>query len=470
MRTPDDTLVAPPFSADGTLTPFQRVGYAAGDFANNMSWTLVSNYLLFFLTNVALLPSTLAGVMLFVPRLFDAFIDPLIGSLSDRTQSRWGRYRPYILFACVPMLVLNVLTFSTFPSWSVGGRASWAFVTYFLLVLLYSAINIPYSALAAAVTRNAESRTSLASYRMTAAFLAGGILSLGLLPIVNWIGGGDQALGYQRAAILFSLIALPFYLWTFFANKEVVHVPHVKVRLRSLLGTLKGNTPVWLLVGAFLAWGLMLGALSMKLYYFTYNSGNELLFGSTTVVQFGLAAVGAFAVTPLVKRVRNKATLAIVGFFGGGIVNIVWFFVPAAGGPGAIVAFYAMAGLIGLSWGLVLASIYGMIPDITEYTIHRYRIHAAGFVSAFITFALKVGTAAAGLGAGALLGVVGYVANQAQSESTLFWINLSANVFIGVMMLAGGVCLFFYRLDKETYGRIVTELDTLGDRQVEEMA
>jgi sugar (glycoside-pentoside-hexuronide) transporter len=454
----------------GRLSPIRKIGYSAGDFANNMSWTLVSTYLLFFLTDVALLPSVLAGVMLFIPRLFDAFVDPFIGSISDRTKTRWGRYRPFILFACVPMLVLNVLTFSTFPTWSEGGRATWAFITYFLLVILYSAINIPYSALAAAITRNAETRSSLASYRMTAAFLAGGLLSLGLLPIVNWIGGGDQALGYQRAAILFSVIALPFYLWAFFANKEVVHVPHVRVSMKSFFSTLKGNTPVWLLVGAFLAWGLMLGALSMKLYYFTYNSGDDLLFGSTTVVQFGMAAVGAYAVTPLVKLVRNKATLAIIGFFGGGVVNIIWFFVPAAGGTGSLIAFYIMAAMIGLSWGLVLASIYGMIPDITEYTIHRYKIHAAGFISAFITFALKVGTAAAGLGTGAVLGAVGYVANTTQSDTTLFWINFSANVFLGLMMLAGGVCLLFYRLDKKTYNQIVNELEALGDRQVEEMA
>lgn len=279
------TATATATSERVSLGTWRRLGYASGDFANNMSWSLVSGYLMFYLTDVALLSAAAVGTMLMVPKAFDAIIDPFIGNMADRTNTRWGRYRPWILFACIPMLILNVLTFSTFPQWSEDGRFLWASGTYVALVVAYSLVNIPYSALPAALTRDADVRSALASYRMTAAFLAMTLLSFGLIRVVEWAGGGDAALGYQRAAIIFSLIALPFYLITFFSTKEVVHVPHVKVRYKYLFRTLKGNAPVWSLVGAFTAWGILQGGMSMRLYYFTYNAGDQLLFANNTTVQ-----------------------------------------------------------------------------------------------------------------------------------------------------------------------------------------
>ncbi|HEY0186592.1 MAG TPA: glycoside-pentoside-hexuronide (GPH):cation symporter [Cellulomonas sp.] len=451
------------------LGVWHRIGYGAGDFANNMSWSLVSGYLMYYLTDVALLSAGLVGTMLLVPKAFDAIIDPVIGNMADRTQSRWGRYRPWILFACVPMLVLNVLTFTTFPSWSEGGRFAWASVTYVLLVVAYSLVNIPYSALPAALTRDADARSALASYRMTGAFLSMTLLAFGLIRVVDWAGGGDAARGYQRAAIIFSLIALPFYLIAFWSNKEVVHVPHVKVRFRYLFTTLKGNAPVWSLVGAFFAWGVLQGGLSMRLYYFTYNAGDQLLFSNNTTVQSAVSMVGAFAITSLVLRVRNKATLPTFGFYLAGVACLVCFFLPIATTTG-VWLYYAMSILIGLGQGMILASLFGMVPDTTEYTIWRYQIHAAGFVSAFITFAMKIGTALSAAGAGWVLSWIGYQADAVQTSSTLFWINFSSHIFVGVLMILGGVCLHFYKLDKATYRRIVDELAERGDDQVQEMA
>ncbi|HRL50329.1 MAG TPA: glycoside-pentoside-hexuronide (GPH):cation symporter [Propioniciclava sp.] len=451
------------------LGVWRRLGYASGDFSNNMSWSLVSGYLMFYLTDVALLPAVAVGTMLMVPKAFDAFIDPFIGNMADRTNTRWGRYRPWILFACIPMLILNVLTFSTFPAWSEGGRFAWASVTYVLLVVAYSLVNIPYSALPAALTRDADVRSALASYRMTAAFLSMTLLSFGLIRVVEWAGGGDAALGYQRAAIIFSLIALPFYLITFFSTKEVVHVPHVKVRYKYLFATLKGNAPVWSLVGAFFAWGVLQGGLSMRLYYFTYNAGDQILFANNTTIQSAVSMVGAFAITSLVLRVKNKAVLPAFGFYLAGAACIVCFFLPIDTTAG-VWLYYVMSILIGLGQGMILASLFGMVPDTTEYTIWRYKIHAAGFVSAFITFAMKLGTALSAAGAGYVLSWIGYVAGAQQTGSALFWINFSSHIFVGILMLLGGLCLHFYKLDKATYDRIVDELDAQGEGQVQEMA
>lgn len=463
------TATATATSERVSLGTWRRLGYASGDFANNMSWSLVSGYLMFYLTDVALLSAAAVGTMLMVPKAFDAIIDPFIGNMADRTNTRWGRYRPWILFACIPMLILNVLTFSTFPQWSEDGRFLWASGTYVALVVAYSLVNIPYSALPAALTRDADVRSALASYRMTAAFLAMTLLSFGLIRVVEWAGGGDAALGYQRAAIIFSLIALPFYLITFFSTKEVVHVPHVKVRYKYLFRTLKGNAPVWSLVGAFTAWGILQGGMSMRLYYFTYNAGDQLLFANNTTVQSAVSMVGAFSITYLVLKVRNKATLPMIGFYLAGVACIACFFLPIETDAG-VWGYYAMSVLIGIGQGMILASLFGMVPDTTEYTIWRYKIHAAGFVSAFITFALKIGTAISAAGAGWILGWIGYQANAQQTPSALFWINFSSHIFVGVLMLAGGFCLHFYKLDKTTYDQIVDEIAEQGEDQVTEMA
>ncbi|MFB9620815.1 MFS transporter [Brooklawnia cerclae] len=443
------------------------MGYASGDFANNMSWSLVSGYLMYFLTDVALLSAAAVGTMLMVPKAFDAIIDPFIGSMADRTKTRWGRYRPYILFACVPMLIMNILTFSTFPDWSDRGRFMWATGTYITLVVLYSLVNIPYSALPAALTRDANERSSLASYRMTGAFLATTILSFGLIRVVEWAGQGNSALGYQRAAVIFSLIAFPFYLIAFFSNKEVVEVPYVKVRYKHLFGALRGNIPVWALVGAFAAWGILQGGMSMRLYYFTYNAGNQLLFADNTTIQSILSVVGAFSISALVVKVRNKRTLPMIGFVVAGIACIVCFFLPIQTQTG-IWGYYAMSVFIGIGQGMILASLFGMVPDTTEFTISRYKVHAAGFVSAFTTFAMKIGTAFSTAASGWVLSWIGYEANAEQTSNALFWINFSAHIFVGVLMLVGALCLRFYKLDKSTYNKIVDELAQQGDDQVVE--
>jgi sugar (glycoside-pentoside-hexuronide) transporter len=451
-----------------SLSVWRRMGYASGDFANNMSWSLVSGYLMYYLTDVAMLSAAAVGTMLMVPKAFDAIIDPFIGNLADRTNSRWGRYRPFILFACIPMLILNVLTFSTFPQWSDTGRFVWAAGTYIALVVFYSLVNIPYSAMPAALTRDANVRSSLASYRMTAAFLAMTLLSFGLIRVVDWLGQGDSALGYQLGALVFSLIAFPFYLVCFFSNKEIVKVPYVKVRYKYLFATLKGNTPVWALVGAFTAWGILQGGMSMRLYYFTYNAGNQLLFADNTTIQSVISMIGAFSVTSLVLRVKNKRTLPITGFVMAGIACIICFFLPIQTSVG-VWGYYVMSVLIGFGQGMILASLFGMVPDTTEYTIWRYKVHAAGFVSAFITFAFKLGIAVATAGAGWVLAGIGYQADAVQTPHALYWINWTSHLLVGVLMLLGAACLYFYKLDKKTYDDIVDDLDRQGEDQVVEM-
>ena len=360
------------------------------------------------------------------------------------------------------MLIFNVLTFTTNPDWSETFRTVWGLGMYFILVLLYTMVNVTYSAMPAMLTRDTETRSSLASYRMTGAFLAMTILSFATLRIVEMTGGG--AGGYQKAAIIFSLIAVPFFIITIASTKEVVQVDMEKSEKVSCIKqfkVLKGNKPVILLAIAYLGWGIIQGGVTFRLYFCTYNAGNELLYSNTQTLISVCGMLGAFSVTWLVKKVNNKGTLGGIAFMMIAVSQIVSFFLPIQTASGQAV-YYVMSVFMGIGQGMMLGNIFGMMPDTAEYTYHKYGIYCAGFVSTFINFMLKVGQALAISGASLLLDVVGYVPNTDQTGSVLFTMNFGSHMFVGICSVICAIAMFAYKLDKKTYANIVASLREKG--------
>lgn len=445
-------------SSNIKLSVVQKLGYASGDFANNFSWALIGAYLMYFWTDVVLIPATVCGTFMLVTKLWDAVNDPLIGAWSDRTKTRWGRYRPWILFACVPMLVLNVMCFTVFPSESLGTRAVYSLACYFVLVFVYTCVNIPYSAMPAALTLDADTRSSLASYRMTGAFIATLILSQLVLRVVGWFGRDNEAQGFFWAAVIFSVVALPLYLICFASTREVVAVPVEKVAFREMFGVLRGNSPVWILIVSFIFWGFYEAACgTVRMYYFKYYVGDETLFMTNAGLMFLGRVFGTFSLGYLVVRVRNKGTLPMIGFAVSGILMIIMNYLPVHTDFG-LNLYHFLTFLTGVGGGLGLASLFGMVPDTTEYTQFHHRKHAAGFVSSFINFAFKLGMALCTAVIGWVLGGLGYVANQQQSDSVLSAINICMNLVCGIALLAGGIALYFYKLDKEQHASMIDSL------------
>jgi len=426
----------------------RKVGYAVGDFACNMSWSLVSNYLVFFMTDIALIPAGLVSAVMLISKAWDAINDPIIGTLADHTRSKLGRYRPWILFSSIPMLLCNVATFTTFSNWGLTGRAWWAFGTYFVLVLLYTMVNVTYSAMPAVLTRDTDTRTSLASYRMTAAFLAMTLLSYFLLRVVNWAGGGAH--GYQTAAMIFSALACPFFFIVFASTKEIVDVKPEHSNFSTSLKAIVHNNPMWHIVIAYLGWGVVQGGFTVKMYYCTYNIGDQMLYANASTLQSVVGMIGTFSVTFLVKKVKNKGTLAGIGAALVALGSIVCYFTPAAtfGGP----MFMAMAVPIGFGMGMMLASIFGMEPDCAEYTqYYEHGVYIPGFISTIINFALKFGQAIAISAATAVMAALGYVANLAQTPVVLSGINFMSHMFVFLVMVIVAIAMFTYKLDKEKY-------------------
>ena len=440
----------------------RKIGYACGDFACNMSWTLVGSYLVFFLTDIALINATTVGLLIFISKFWDAVNDPIVGSLADHTRTRWGRYRPWVMFSFIPMLIFNVLTFTTNLEWSETARTWWGLGMYFILVLVYTMVNVTYSAMPAMMTRDTETRSALSSYRMTGAFLAMTVLSYATLRVVNAMGGG--ATGYRNAAIVFSLLAVPFFIITVASSKEVVTIDDTKTEKVSFIKqfkVLKGNWPVIQLAIAYLGWGIIQGGMTFRLYFCTYNAGDELLYANTQTLWSVMGMVGAFSVSYLVTRVKNKGTLGGVSFTLIAICSIISQFLPITTSGGQII-YYVMMGGVGLGSGMMLGNVFGMMPDTAEYTYHKCGVYCAGFLSTFINFMLKVGQAVSIAGAAALLDALGYVAGAQQNATVLFAMNFGSHMFIGLCSIVCAIALFAYKLDKATYDKIVADLRERG--------
>ncbi len=458
----NDNGRATPVNEFAKLNVPRKIGYACGDFACNMSWSLVGSYLVFFLTDIALIPGAVVGMVIFISKFWDAVNDPVIGSLADHTNTRWGRYRPWIIFAFGPMLIFNVLTFTTVPSWSATARTWWGLGMYFILVLLYTMVNVTYSAMPALMTRDTETRSSLSSYRMTGAFLAMTVLSFLTLRVVNYFGGGAK--GYQYAAIFFSLLAVPFFIITCASTKEIVQIDDnkgVQAGFIKQFRTLAGNWPVIQIAIAYLAWGIIQGGMTFRLYYCTYNAHNELLYANTQTLWSIMGMAGAFSVTYLVRKVNNKGTLGGLAFSIIAIASIISYFLPIESSAAQGV-YYIMQAIVGLGTGMMLGNVFGMMPDTAEYTYDKYGIYAAGFLSTFINFMLKVGQAISISGAALILDKVGYVPGSEQTDRVLFTMNFGAHMFVGICCIVAAIALFSYKLDKKTYNEIVERLRKKG--------
>ncbi len=439
-----------------------RICYAFGDAACNCSWTMVGSYLTFFFTDMALIPAGLVGTVILVSKLWDAINDPMVGLWSDRTKTKLGRYRPWILFAFVPMLIFNVLCFYTNLNWSTTARTVWSLGMYFVLVFLYTAVNIPYSALPTVMTRDAETRSSLSAWRMTFTFLLGTILGFTVLRVVNFFGA--DAAAYTKTTLIFSIIAVPMFLICVFGTKEIVHIPYEKNSLRSQFKLLKGNTPIWLLTVAFVAWGFMNGGATFKMYYFTYYVGDQLMFANVNTVTPIFAAVGTFSVNFLVKKVKNKATVPAWGFVVSTVCAVICYFLPMMNlgtdsGTAVKMAYYVLGGAIpGLCTGLILGSLYGMVPDTAEYTMYKYNQYAGGFLSTVVNFFFKVGQALTVAAAAWVLEGIGYVPNAVQTDSVMWHMNFWTHIYCAICYAVAAVAMFCYKLDKATYAKMAAEI------------
>lgn len=433
----------------------EKVGYACGDVGFNFYWKNIEVYLLFFYTDVFGISAAAVGTMFLVTRIIDAFTDPAMGAIADRTNTRFGKFRPYLIWMALPMAAAGVLAFTT-PDMEPGGKLVWAYGTYILMMVVYTAINIPYSAMLGVITADGQERTTLSSFRFVGAF-SGGVLVTWFTPkLVLWLGGGNEQLGWQLAMGVYGILAALFFFTTFTTTTErVTPPPNQKTNFKQDLHDLIHNGP-WMLLFAL---GLIIiMTISLRnasaAYYFKYYVEREDLMGGFLTATMIAYAVGA-AITPLLTRWLGKKRLLIVLMSAVGLLSIAFFFIPKDG----IWMMFALSIAISLCLGPKSPLVWSMYADSADYSEWKVGRRATALVFAAATFSLKLGGALAGALIGWLLGAMGYSANQVQTNDAQTTIVLLLTVIPGLFALLAAFVARFYTLDGPTMDRLQAELE-----------
>ncbi|MGA2216863.1 MAG: MFS transporter [Terracidiphilus sp.] len=425
----------------GKLSFAEKFGYGLGDLAANFVFQALMALQLDFYTKTYGLTPAQAGTMFLVVGLGSAAFNPIMGVIADRTNTRWGKFRPWLLWTSVPFGVIGILTFTT-PQLSPAAKLIYAWVTYLLLRLIYAANNVPYASLTGVMTDDPNERNSIASYRQIFANSAGFIVGSLAVPMVAALGHGNNALGYQLTMGSFLAFSVVLFLIAFAVSKERIQ-PDARQKSSVLvdLGDLVRNGP-WItlfLVTIFYFTALLIRG-NIMLPYFENLAGNRILFSWFN--GFGLIAllVGVACSTALTKRM-GKRNLFFWSMLLTGVCCIVLFVIPATATVPIIGLEVLRQFVFGCS-GPVLWSMMGDVADFGEWKLGR---RATATVTSGIVFALWVGVAIGGAIASWLPSLYGYAPKVAvQSSEALLGIRLTASVYSGAAFLACAVCLLFY--------------------------
>ena len=430
------------------------VGYGLGDVGFNFYWTNVSTFLLIFYTDTFGISAAAAATMLFVVKIVNAFTDPMVGAFADRTRTRWGRFRPYLLFMSLPLAVMGVLTYST-PPFGPVGKLAWACTTYLLLMTLYTSINLPYSALSGVISQDPRERTAINASRFVASFAGGFLVTVASPRLVAWLGGGNTALGWTLTMVVWGLAAAVIFAITFATTTERVQpAGTAPSTVRQDLADLRGNRP-WILL--FVLSLIIMGSITLRMtsaaYYFKYVVNRPDLLGSFVPVYLLAAAVGT-AFTPLLTRLVDKRKLIIGLMLVSTALSTAFLFVP----NDQIVLMYALQIALGLALGPKSPLSFAMLADSADFNEWRHGRRATGMTFAASVFAQKLGTAIAVAVIGALFSALGYVPNAVQSagsQAGIVW--LMSVIPAAFTLLAAGI-MVFYTLDNPTMARIQADL------------
>ncbi len=467
------------------LSMREKVGFSLGDSAANFIFQTMMLLQLSFYTDSFGISAAAAGVLFLVARLMGAVFDPVMGAIADRTETRWGKFRPWILWTALPFAVIGFLAFTT-PHFGQAGKLVYAYATYILLLFIYSANNIPYAALSGVITGDMVQRTSLSSVRFIFVTLATLAIQGFALPMVNHFGQGDSAKGYQITMGIFCVLAFVFFLTTFFTTKERVKPdPKQKTSLKQDISDLLKNKPWVIMFLLFIMMFIFLGIRnSILLYFFKYyldkqsmmtfleglNSG---LFGFLDKLGMGAQAadvagnafsiINIFAQLAAILGIFSANYLAVKfgkrDVFKGALISAVivaalFFFI----GPEGIILTLILQVLFNFCWGFCMPLPWAMMADVADFSEWKNNRRATAIVFAGIIIGLKVGLAIGGAVAGGLLSLYGYVANVAQTPHAITGIRLTTSVYPAVAMAIGIILLSFYEINKKTEFKMQDEL------------
>jgi GPH family glycoside/pentoside/hexuronide:cation symporter len=433
----------------------EKIGYSLGDTASHFVWDMVGFWLLFFYTDVYGISAAAAGTIMLIARFWDMAIDPIVGIVSDRTKTRWGKFRPYILFGAIPYSILAILTFTT-PPFGGLGKVIYAGATYVLLMTAYAAINLPYSALGAVMTDDTYERAGLNTYRFIAGFFGQFVVTGLSLTLAEFFGGGDKAQGFQYTMLMFAGLSLIFFFITFKSTKERVQPP--KAQKNSLKEDIKNlfHNKSWIILAfvgiiSFIMFAMQNAAIA---YYFKYYLGRE-----NNVQLFNVIGTIALIVAlplskPLAKRFGNRNV-----FIGSSLISGLFFVLIYVAGPTDLVVIYAFNIIAKMAYAPAVPLLWTMIADSADYGEWTTGRRATGLYFSAAVFAQKAGWGLGAAIAGWILAASSFIPNIEQTDTAITGIKLLVSIIPGILYMSCAIFMAFYTIDSKTTALMKQELD-----------
>ena len=442
-------------NSETKLSLKEKIGYSLGDTASHFVWDMVGFWILIFYTDTYGISAAAAGTIMLIARFWDMASDPIMGIIADRTKTKWGKFRPYILWMALPYSVLAVMAFTT-PDFGNTGKIVYAGVTYILLMTVFTAINLPYSSLGAVMTADSYERAGLNSYRFIFAFVGQFIVSGAALYLANYFGKGDSAKGYQYTLILFSIVSFILFMITFKTTKERVQPPKKQEEsLKEDFFNLFKNRPWVILFFVGIISFIMFAMQNLSIaYYFKYYIGKEESVQLFNVIGTVALIVAIPASKPLAQRFGKRnvflASSLLSGFF------FIMLYLP---GVNDIYMIYGFNILAKMSYAPAVPLLWTMLADTADYSEWKTGRRATGLTFSAATFAQKAGWGIGGALAGWMLAIFKFTPNVEQTETAITGIKLMISVFPGVLYMSCAILLFFYSIDHKTCVVMQEELE-----------
>ncbi|UPO90617.1 MFS transporter [Niallia sp. Man26] len=419
----------------------KRIGYGAGDFACNLVFSTMASYLLFFYTDVFGISAAVAGTLMLVTKIIDAFADTGMGLLVDRTKTRWGQGRPYFIIGALPFAVFTIMTFIV-PDFSMSGKILWAYITYCLLNIAYTVVNIPLNTIVPRLTSDNHERNWLVSTRMICALLGTALVMTITTPMVNFFGQGDDQKGYLVTMTIYGIVAVLVFVFTFMNTKEVVP-PTVQPGKSSFKEDFKGLTApaaIFFILN-FLYFSLYVIRNTTVIYYFTYNLGRTDWL--TFVGIFGiLSGLPILLLLPWLQKKMAKKNVLLLSTLIYIVGDLVLYFGKTS--PAMLIAGLTITGL-GI-YG-IFGTTFAIQPDVIDYSEYKNNRSISGMIAAFQGFFVKVSLGLGSALVGVFLKIGGYVPNATQTESALKYIEISFIWVPLIICVLIGITIVFYKLD-----------------------
>lgn len=441
----------------------EYVGYALGDTASNLFFKTFGFFLTYYYVDVWGLDAGAVASMFLLVRFWDAVNDPLMGLIADRTQTRWGKFRPYLLWCAIPYGFCGYLLFAN-PDLGPTGKLVYAYLTYTLMLMVYTAINVPYSSLLGVLSPSSQVRTVASSFRFVGAFGGGLLVTLGVRPLVRYLGGDDEVLGYQYTMAIFAVVSVGMFWMCFLATRErVTPPPGQKTELLRELGELMRNRPwMTLLLAAIFSTTFIFMRDSSTLFFFKYVAGDDgqprflgtfdrfTIFVACGAVSqmIGCACLG------LLGRTADKRNLAIVLSIITGLCYGAFYFLPTD----AFVLQVLLNSVAALAMGPTSALVWAMYADVADYGEWKFQRRSTGLVYSASLFALKTGTMCAGWLVPMLLKWFDFVPNAEQTSRSLLGITLTFSIGPCLFALLKAAAIGMYPLTKDKVAGIERDL------------